>query len=148
MIQMEKQKLAYEEAAIAALQRATQEKAEADSRAATLEVVVLIEIRVFFSVLTQSLLINLHICVHQEILTGAAAEAERWRSLYEDLEQKSVQLRKNQNLKEDQLQRLQSQVEVPHSPSFNLRLTLSDLKDLIYSNTCVLCSCPGPGRRS
>lgn len=36
---MEKQKLAYEEAAIAALQRATQDKAEADSRAATLEVV-------------------------------------------------------------------------------------------------------------
>lgn len=39
MIQMEEQKLAYEEVAIAALQRATQDKAEADSRAATLEVV-------------------------------------------------------------------------------------------------------------
>lgn len=39
MIQMEKQKLAYEEAAIAALQRATQNKAEADSRAATQEVI-------------------------------------------------------------------------------------------------------------
>lgn len=64
-------------------------------------------------------MINLYVCVHQEILTGASGEAERWRSLYEDLEQKSVQLRKNQNLKEDQLQRLQSQVEVPHSPIFN-----------------------------
>lgn len=75
------------------------------------------------------------------------AEAERWRSLYEELEQKSVQLRKNQNLKEDQLQQLQSQVEVPHSPRSNLRLNVSHLQLLIYSNTCALCSGPKPGRR-
>lgn len=117
MIQMEKQKLAYEEAAIAALQRATLDKAEADSRAATLEVVTQISWTFCFSVLTWPLLINLHVCVHQEVLTGAAAEAERWRNLYEELEQKSVQLRKNQNLKEDQLQQLQSQIEVRHSPT-------------------------------
>lgn len=93
MIQMEKQKLVYEEAAIAALQRAMQDKAEADSRAATLE----------------------------EILTATAAEAERWRSLYEELEQKSGQLRKNQNLKVDQLQQLQSQVELSRTRETRLR---------------------------
>lgn len=149
VIQMEKQKLAYEQAAIAALQRATQDKAEADSRSAMLEVLALISRKslFLFFVLTRSLLINLHVCVHQEILASTAAEAEKWRSLYEDLEQKSVQLSKNQNLKEDQLQRLQSQVEVPQSPSSDLRLTVSDLQLLIYSNTCVLCSCPKPGRR-
>lgn len=38
VIQMEKQKLVYEETAIVALQKATQEKAKAASRAATLEV--------------------------------------------------------------------------------------------------------------
>lgn len=48
MLQMEKQKLVYEEAAIAALQRATQDKIEADSRAATLEVAALISQKSFF----------------------------------------------------------------------------------------------------
>lgn len=117
MIQMEKQKLVYEEAAIATLQRAMQDKAEADSRAATLEVVARISQKYVFFLCAGPLLINVYVCVRQEILTGTAAEAERWRSLYEELEQKSGQLRKNQNLKVDQLQQLQSQVEVPHSPS-------------------------------
>lgn len=62
-------------------------------------------------------MIDVYVCVRQDILTGAAAEAERWRSLYEEMEQKSGELRKNQNLKEDQLQRLQIQVEVPYSHS-------------------------------
>lgn len=117
MIQMEKQKLVYEEAAIAALQRAMQDKAEADSRAATLEVVARISQKSVFFLCAGPLLINVYVCVRQEILTATAAEAERWRSLYEELEQRSGQLRKNQNLKVDQLQQLQSQVEVPHSPS-------------------------------
>lgn len=117
MIQMEKQKLVYEEAAIAALQRAMQDKAEADSRAATLEVVARISQKYVFFLCAGPLLINVYVCVRQEILTATAAEAERWRSLYEELEQRSGQLRKNQNLKVDQLQQLQSQVEVPHSPS-------------------------------
>lgn len=70
----------------------------------------------FFSLCAGPLLIKVHIFVHQEILAGTAAEAERWQGLYEELEQKSGQLRKNQNLKEDQVQQLQSQVEVTHSP--------------------------------
>lgn len=49
---------------------------------------------------------------HQEALNNAKAEAVRWQSLYEELRLSARQLRENQHLKDEQLQQLQSQVEV------------------------------------
>ncbi|KAM3618797.1 uncharacterized protein V6R79_025066 [Siganus canaliculatus] len=82
VVQMEKQKLVYEEKALVALQKATQEKTEALSKAETV----------------------------QEALTTVKAEALRWQSLYEELKLSSGQLRENQLLSSEQLQQLQSQL--------------------------------------
>ncbi|XP_037335354.2 TRAF3-interacting JNK-activating modulator isoform X1 [Pungitius pungitius] len=84
VIQMEKQKLMYEEKALIALQKVTQEKTDALIRAETM----------------------------QEALITAKAEALRWQSIYEDLQRSCEKLRENQCLTIEQLQQLHSQVQL------------------------------------
>ncbi|KAM8862383.1 TRAF3-interacting JNK-activating modulator isoform 2-T3 [Spinachia spinachia] len=84
VIQMERQKLVYEEKALMALQKVTQEKTDALIKAETM----------------------------QEALTTAKAEALRWQSLYEELQLSCGKLRENQYLSIEQLQQLHSQVEL------------------------------------
>ncbi|XP_026189048.1 TRAF3-interacting JNK-activating modulator [Mastacembelus armatus] len=84
MVQMEKQKLIYEEKALIALQTATQEKTEALSKAETL----------------------------QEELITAKAESMRWQCLYEELKLSSGELREQQHLSNEQLQQLHGQVKL------------------------------------
>ncbi|KAA8591156.1 hypothetical protein FQN60_002099, partial [Etheostoma spectabile] len=113
VIQMEKQKLVYEERTLVALQKVTQEKTEALSKAATM----------------------------QEALITAKAEAQRWQSLCEQLKLTSGQLRENQHLNNDQLQQLHSQVELSRGREAELREEVVSLrqekKELLY-NICVL----------
>ncbi|XP_056239854.1 cingulin isoform X2 [Seriola aureovittata] len=109
VVQMEKQKLIYEEKALVALQKATQEKTEAVSKAETL----------------------------QGSLITAKAEALRWQSLYEELKLSSGQLRENQHLSNEQLQQLHSQVELSRAREAGLReevgLLRQEKKDLQYN---------------
>ncbi|KAM6982298.1 uncharacterized protein traf3ip3 [Tautogolabrus adspersus] len=93
VIQMEKQKRVYEEKAMEALQKATQEKTEALIKTETL----------------------------QEALSIAKTEAMRWQSLYEDLKLSSGQLRESQHLSNDQLQQLHSQLELFRAREAELR---------------------------
>ncbi|XP_071399672.1 TRAF3-interacting JNK-activating modulator [Centroberyx affinis] len=93
VLQMEKQKVVYEEAALAALQKATQEKTEALSKAAIL----------------------------QEALLVMKAEAVRWQSLYEELKLSSSQLKESQDLSHGQLQQLHSQLELSGAREAELR---------------------------
>ncbi|KAE8293365.1 hypothetical protein D5F01_LYC08476 [Larimichthys crocea] len=93
VLQMEKQKLVYEEKALVALQKATQEKTEALTKAETM----------------------------QEALITAKAEALRWQSLYEELKLSSGQLQQNQLLSNEQLQQLHSQVELSRAREAELR---------------------------
>uniref|UniRef100_A0A4W6CHL4 TRAF3 interacting protein 3 n=1 Tax=Lates calcarifer TaxID=8187 RepID=A0A4W6CHL4_LATCA len=113
MVQMEKQKLIYEEKALVALQKATQDKTEALSKAETL----------------------------QESLITAKAEALKWQSLYEELKLSSGQLRENQHLSNEQLQQLHSQVELSRAREAELREEVVSLrqetKELQY-NICLL----------
>ncbi|XP_034028123.1 TRAF3-interacting JNK-activating modulator isoform X2 [Thalassophryne amazonica] len=99
-VQMEKQKLMYEEKALVALQKATQEKMEALSKAETL----------------------------QEALICAQAETLRWQSLYEEQKMTTGQLKKNQNISLEQLQQLHSQMEMTQARGAELREALSSLK--------------------
>ncbi|XP_041655551.1 TRAF3-interacting JNK-activating modulator isoform X2 [Cheilinus undulatus] len=87
VIQMEKQKRMYEEKALEALQKATQEKADALTKTEILQVA----------------------------LSKARTEAMRWQHLYEELKLSSGQLRENQHLSNDQLQHLLSQLELSRS---------------------------------
>ncbi|KAG7227112.1 hypothetical protein INR49_022460 [Caranx melampygus] len=109
VVQMEKQKLIYEEKALVALQKATQEKAEALSKAETL----------------------------QGLLITAKAEGLRWQSLYEELKLSSGQLRENQHLSNEQLQQLHSQVELSRAREAELReevvLLQQEKKELQYN---------------
>nr|XP_019944561.1 PREDICTED: TRAF3-interacting JNK-activating modulator-like [Paralichthys olivaceus]XP_019944562.1 PREDICTED: TRAF3-interacting JNK-activating modulator-like [Paralichthys olivaceus] len=109
VVQMEKQKLVYEEKALVALQRITQEKSDALCKAETL----------------------------QESLIQAKAEALKWQSLYEELKLSSGQLRENQHLSNEQLQQLHSQVELSRSREAELREEVVSLrrenKDLQYN---------------
>ncbi|KAM4562702.1 uncharacterized protein traf3ip3 [Odontesthes bonariensis] len=111
--QMEKHRVTFEEKALLALQKATQEKSEALSKAETL----------------------------QEALITAKAEALRWQSLYEELRLSSGQLRENQHISDDQLQQLLSQVELSRSREVDLREVVASLRqekqDLQY-NICLL----------
>ncbi|XP_072222664.1 uncharacterized protein traf3ip3 [Leuresthes tenuis] len=111
--QMEKYRVTYEEKALLALQKATQEKSEALSKAETL----------------------------QEALITAKAEALRWQSLYEELRLSSGKLRENQHLSDDQLQQLLSKVELSRSREVELRevvtLLRQEKQDLQY-NICLL----------
>ncbi|XP_071332099.1 TRAF3-interacting JNK-activating modulator isoform X2 [Trachinotus anak] len=109
VVQMEKQKLIYEEKALVALQKATQEKTEALSKAETL----------------------------QGSLITAKAEALKWQSLYEELKLSSGQLRENQHLSNEQLQQLHSQVELSRAREAELReevvLLQQEKKELLYN---------------
>ncbi|XP_062315900.1 TRAF3-interacting JNK-activating modulator isoform X3 [Osmerus eperlanus] len=84
VMQMEKQKGAYEEKALAAIQRATHDKAEAFSKTETL----------------------------QEGLRSAKAEASQWQVRYDELKQISDQLKMSQEVSAGQLQQLQTQLEI------------------------------------
>ncbi|XP_029912318.1 TRAF3-interacting JNK-activating modulator isoform X2 [Myripristis murdjan] len=93
VLQMEEQKLVYEEKALAALQKATQEKTEALSKAETL----------------------------QEALLTAKAESLRWQSLYEELKLSSSQLKESRDLSDGQLQQLHSQLQLSQAREAELR---------------------------
>ncbi|XP_029362524.1 TRAF3-interacting JNK-activating modulator isoform X2 [Echeneis naucrates] len=113
VVQMEKQKLIYEEKALVVLQKATQEKTEALSKAETL----------------------------QGLLITAKAEAMKWKNLYEELKLSSGQLREKQHLSNEQLQQLHSQVELSRTREDELReevtLLQQEKKELQY-NICLL----------
>lgn len=127
VIQMEKQKLVYEERALVALQKVTQEKTEALSKAETMQVRYLTFLFNYADylfgdksvLLTYCSWILKTLCIfffpHQEALITAKAEAQRWQSLCEELKLNSGQLRENQHLSNEQLQQLHSQVEVRYS---------------------------------
>ncbi|XP_030589450.1 TRAF3-interacting JNK-activating modulator [Archocentrus centrarchus] len=113
VVQMEKQRMVYEEKALIALQKATQEKTEALSKAETL----------------------------QEALITAKAEALRWQSLYEELKLSSGHLRESQHLSNEQLQQLHSQVELSRAREHELReevLSLRQEKQDLQYNICLL----------
>ncbi|XP_056129762.1 TRAF3-interacting JNK-activating modulator [Lampris incognitus] len=109
LVQMEKQKLVYEEKALAALQKATQEKAEALSKADIL----------------------------QEALQGAKVEALRWQGLYEELKQNTGQLKESQELCIGQLQQLHSQLQLSRGREAELTEIVESLhqekKELLYN---------------
>ncbi|XP_075951311.1 TRAF3-interacting JNK-activating modulator isoform X2 [Anarhichas minor] len=100
VIQMEKQKLVYEESALVALQKITQEKTEALIKSETM----------------------------QEALVTTKEEAVRWQSLCEELKLSSGQLRENQHLSNEQLQQLQSQVELSRTREAELREEVVSLR--------------------
>ncbi|XP_040009214.1 TRAF3-interacting JNK-activating modulator isoform X2 [Xiphias gladius] len=113
VLKMENQKLLYEEKALVALQKATQEKTEALSKAETL----------------------------QESLITAKVEELKWQSLYEELKLNSRQLRENQHLSNEQLQQLQSQVELWRAREAELReevVSLQQEKKELQYNICLL----------
>lgn len=113
VVQMEKQRMVYEEKALIALQKATQEKTEALSKAETL----------------------------QEALITAKAEALKWQSLHEELKLSSGKLRESQHLSNEQLQQLHSQVELCRARERELRdemLSLRQEKQDLQYNICLL----------
>ncbi|XP_036068574.1 TRAF3-interacting JNK-activating modulator isoform X2 [Oryzias melastigma] len=113
VLQMEKQRVTYEEKALVALQRATQEKAEALSKAETL----------------------------QEALITVQAESLRWQSLFEELKLNSGQLREKQHFSMDQLQQLQSQLEFSRATEAELKEEIASLrqeKQELQYNICLL----------
>ncbi|XP_074538169.1 uncharacterized protein traf3ip3 [Halichoeres trimaculatus] len=109
VIQMEKQKRVYEEKALEALQRATEEKMEALSLAETL----------------------------QEALSTAKSESMRWQGLYEELKKSYEQLGENQHVSREQLQQLHSQLELSRAREAELQdgvVSLSqEKKEMQYS---------------
>ncbi|KAK5863453.1 hypothetical protein PBY51_000482 [Eleginops maclovinus] len=113
VIQMEKQKMVYEERALVALQKITQEKTEALCMAETL----------------------------QEALITVKAEALKWQTLYEEQKLNSGQLRENQHLSDEQLQQLHNQMELSRGRESILREEVVSLRqenqDLQY-NICLL----------
>ncbi|XP_032428680.1 TRAF3-interacting JNK-activating modulator [Xiphophorus hellerii] len=113
MLQMEKQRGTYEEKALVALQKATQEKADALCQAETL----------------------------QEALVTAQAEALRWQSLYKELMLSSGQLRENHHLSNDQLQQLHTEVQLSRAREAELRGEVASLrqeKQELQYNICLL----------
>lgn len=100
VLQMEKQKLMYEEKALVALQKVTQEKTEALTKAETM----------------------------QDALITAKAEAKRWQSLYEELKLSSAQLREHQHLSNEQLQQLHSQIELSRTREAELEKEVRSLR--------------------
>lgn len=113
LLQMERQKLVYEDKAVIALQKVTEEKTEALTKAETL----------------------------QEALNTAKTEAQRWQSLYEELRLYSVQLKEKQHHSIDDLQQLHSQLELSRVRETELQEELVSLKqhnqELRY-NICLL----------
>ncbi|CAJ1085367.1 TRAF3-interacting JNK-activating modulator [Xyrichtys novacula] len=100
VIQMEKQRWVYEEKALEAFQKATEEKTEALSKAETL----------------------------QEALSTAKTESMRWQSLYEDLKLSFEQDRENQRLNNEQLGQLHSQLELSKAREAELRKEVVSLR--------------------
>lgn len=100
LLQMEKQKLIYEDKAVIALQKTTQEKTEAVTKADTL----------------------------QRALNTALTEAQRWHRLYEDLKLSSEQLRLTQDQSKNQLQQLHDQLELSRRREGALTEELFSLK--------------------
>ncbi|KAM9475747.1 TRAF3-interacting JNK-activating modulator isoform 2-T2 [Clarias gariepinus] len=93
VLNMEKQKEEYEKKAMEAIQKATEENSEAQSK-----------------------LQNLH-----EALQVAQAESLRWQKLYEELRESSNLLRKKQDESTDQLQQLQNQLQRSKEQDESLR---------------------------
>lgn len=147
MIQMEKQKLVYEEAAIATLQRAMQDKAEADSRAATLEVVARISQKyVFFSLCWATFDQRVRLCPPGD----PDRYRGRGREVAEPLRGAGAEIRAAQEEPESQSGSTTAVAEPSGGAPLSqrrLRLTVSDLQIFIYCNICVLCSCPEVERR-
>ncbi|XP_053481179.1 TRAF3-interacting JNK-activating modulator [Ictalurus furcatus] len=83
VLKMESQKEEYEKKALEAIQKATEENSEAQSKLQNL----------------------------QEALQVARAESVRWQKLYEELRESSNMLRKSQEQCTDQLQQLQNQFQ-------------------------------------
>ncbi|XP_034392776.1 TRAF3-interacting JNK-activating modulator isoform X2 [Cyclopterus lumpus] len=113
LIQMEKQKLVYEERALVALQKVTQEKTEALIKSETM----------------------------QEALTTGKAEALRWQSLCKELKLSSEQLRENQHLYNEQIQQLHSQVELSSTREAEMReevMSLRQEKKELQYNMCLV----------
>lgn len=100
LLQMERQKLVYEDKAVIALQKATHEKTEAATKAETL----------------------------QGALNTALTEAQRWQRLYEELRLSSEQLRLKQDQSNDQLQQLHDQQELSRVREEELTEELVSLK--------------------
>ncbi|XP_072306218.1 TRAF3-interacting JNK-activating modulator [Eucyclogobius newberryi] len=113
LLQMERQKLVYEDKAVIALQKATQEKSEAVTKADTL----------------------------QEALNAAQTEAQRWQRLHEEVKLSSEQLAQKHNQSNDQLLQLHNQLELSRIREAALRKELVSLKqhsqELQY-NICLL----------
>ncbi|XP_053705879.1 TRAF3-interacting JNK-activating modulator isoform X2 [Synchiropus splendidus] len=101
VLQMEKQKLLYEQKATMAVQKATEEKMEALSQAETL----------------------------QEALVSSKAESVRWQGLYEEQRENSTQLRRHQQLGEQQLQQLHGQMELSRSTEAELTEEVVSLRE-------------------
>ncbi|KAF5901506.1 TRAF3-interacting JNK-activating modulator-like, partial [Clarias magur] len=93
VLNMEKQKEEYENKAMEAIQKATEENSEAQSR-----------------------LQNLH-----EALQVAQAESLRWQKLYEELRESSSLLKKKQDENNEQLQQLQNQLQRSRDQEESLR---------------------------
>lgn len=116
-IQLERQKLVYEEKALIALQKVIQEKTDALIKAETMQVIHLafnpIKKHFCLTVLKDTRM-SLTCCFlpRQEALITAKAEAVKWQSLYEELQLSYGKLMENQYLSIEQLQQLHSQVEV------------------------------------
>ncbi|XP_030640466.1 TRAF3-interacting JNK-activating modulator [Chanos chanos] len=93
MLQMEKQRGLYEEKALEAIQRATEEKTEAKSKIENL----------------------------QEVLQAAKSESVRWQNLCEELRKSSSELRKTQDFSTEQLVQLQNQLDHSRAQEETLR---------------------------
>ncbi|KAK1801240.1 hypothetical protein P4O66_022925 [Electrophorus voltai] len=100
ILKMEKQKEEYEHKALEAIQRATEENTE-----------------------TQSKMENL-----QEALHAAQAESVRWHKLYEEMRESFSLLRKSQDLCTDQLLELQNQLERSREQEETLRVLCESLQ--------------------
>ncbi|XP_062854811.1 TRAF3-interacting JNK-activating modulator [Trichomycterus rosablanca] len=100
VLQIEKQKMEYEQKALQAIQKATEENSEAQSK-----------------------MLNL-----QEALQTAQAESVRWQKLYEEQIEFADLLKKNQALCSDQLLQLQNQLEHSRGQEESLRKQCDNLQ--------------------
>ncbi|XP_041713128.1 TRAF3-interacting JNK-activating modulator isoform X2 [Coregonus clupeaformis] len=112
-LQMEKQKGAYEEKALEAIQRATEEKQEALSQAETLEM----------------------------LLQAARVESAQWQGLCEEMKDSSEQLKKRQEINSEQVLQLQNQLELARGQEAGLREELGAVQQMeeeLQSNIVLL----------
>ncbi|KAK3566356.1 hypothetical protein QTP86_032324 [Hemibagrus guttatus] len=100
VLMMEKQKEEYEKKAFEAIQKATEENSEAQSKLQYL----------------------------QEALQVTQAESVRWQKLYEELRESSTVLRKSQNQCTDQIQQLQHQLQRYREQEESLREQCGNLQ--------------------